>query len=246
MAQLAEEWLKEMGINPANTQYVIARHFDKKHPHCHLVFNRIANNGSVIFDSNERRRNEAACRRIKQRHGLTFGNSQSRKINPDRLRKYDTEKLLIRQIALHALSMAANWETFSSLLSMQGVSLSLCTDEKTRRIRGVAYEHDGFRISGSKLGLHGRFTYGNLCKHFGRLDEILIPATLPEFVKERHIIYIPIVRYIQILTNRVKNALSHKAGHGENREYEVGQQDRSWHRIDDRIEEETTTYKMKM
>lgn len=113
MVQLAEEWLQEMCIDPANTQYVIARHFDKKHPHCHLVFTRIANDGSVISDSNERRRNEAACRRIKQRHSLTFGNNLSRKIKPDRLRRYDAEKLLIRKLVLNRLSQSNDWNTFA-------------------------------------------------------------------------------------------------------------------------------------
>ncbi len=106
MTQLVEEWMKEMGIDPENTQYVIARHFD----------NRIANDGSVISDSNERRRNEAACRRIKQRHGLTFGNSQSRKINPDRLRKYEAEKLNIRQIVQDCILSSGDWETFAKQL----------------------------------------------------------------------------------------------------------------------------------
>lgn len=52
MSQLVEEWMREMGIDPENTQYIIARHFDEeRHPHCHLVYNRIANDGSVISDS---------------------------------------------------------------------------------------------------------------------------------------------------------------------------------------------------
>lgn len=144
MAQLAEEWMKEMRIDPENTQYVIAWHFDKQHPHCHLVFNRIANDGSVISDSNERRRNEAACRRIKQRHSLTFGNSQSRKINPDRLRKYDAEKLLIRQLVLNRLSQSNDWNTFAQLLARDGITLSFCTDSNTGRIRGIAYDYNGF------------------------------------------------------------------------------------------------------
>lgn len=40
MAQLVDEWLRGMGI--INAQYIVARHFDKAHPHCHLVYSRIA------------------------------------------------------------------------------------------------------------------------------------------------------------------------------------------------------------
>ena len=246
MLQLAEEWMKEMGIDPENTQYVIARHFDKQHPHCHLVFNRIANDGSVVSDSNERRRNEAACRRIKQRHCLTFGNSHSRKINPHHLRKYDAEKLLIRQLLLNRLSQSNDWNTFAQLLAKDGITLSFCTDSNTGRIRGVAYEHNGFRISGSKLGLHGRFTYGNLCQQLGSMDTNRSIAAQAGVVKQRNIIFIPVVRYIEILTNLVSSSPKAANGRGDNREYEVGRRGRSWKRIDDHIEEETTSYKFKI
>ncbi len=69
MAQLVEEWLLGMGIK--NAQYIVARHFDKKHPHCHLVFSRIDLDGNVISSFNELVRNAKVCREIKMRHGLT-------------------------------------------------------------------------------------------------------------------------------------------------------------------------------
>lgn len=246
MAKLAEEWMREMGIAPEDTQYIIARHFDKEHPHCHLVFNRIGNDGSVISDSNERFRNEEACRRIKRRHGLTFGCSRSQRINPDRLRKYEAEKLHIRKIVLDNLARSKDWATFAKLLEQDGIALSFCTDEKTGRIRGVAYEHDGFRISGSKLGQHGKFTYGNLCKQLGRMNEKPDIATRPEFIRERKIVYIPVVRYIEILTHLRPLAANAGGSQSANREYEVGRRGRSWQRIDDHIEEETTSYKLKL
>ncbi len=246
MAQLAEEWMREMGIDTENTQYIIARHFDKEHPHCHLVFNRIANDGSVISDSNERFRNEEACRRIKKRHDLIFGSSRSQRINPDRLRKYEAEKLYIRKIVLDNLDRSKDWETFARLLEQDGIALSFCTDEKTGRIRGVAYEHDGFRISGSKLGQHGKYTYGNLSKQLGKYDLKPEIVSLPEFVRERKIVYIPIVRYVEILAS-LRPLVSNTSGsQSANREQEVGRRGRCWERIDDHIEEETTSYKFKM
>ena len=244
MAQLAEEWMKEMGIEPENTQYVIARHFDKEHPHCHLVFNRIANDGSVISDSNERRRNEAVCRKIKQRHGLTFGNSQSRKINPDRLRMYVAEKLNIRQIVQDCISLTSDWETFAKQLEQNGVIVSFSMDEKSGKIRGISYDRNGFRISGSKLGQHGKYTYGTLCKKFGRMDEKPEIATRPEFICERKIVFISIVRYVEILTHLLVSQSS--GSQTANREHEVGRRGRRWEHIDDHIEEETTSYKFKM
>ena len=37
MLQIAHDYMKLMGIE--NTQYIIARHIDREHPHCHIVFN---------------------------------------------------------------------------------------------------------------------------------------------------------------------------------------------------------------
>ena len=39
MAEIALEYMKRMGIR--NTQFFIARHFDKEHPHIHIAYNRI-------------------------------------------------------------------------------------------------------------------------------------------------------------------------------------------------------------
>lgn len=60
------------------------------------------------------------------------------------------------------------------------------------------------------------------------------------------VIFIPVVQYIEILTNLAVSSPKVANGRGGNREYEVGRRGRSWERIDDRIEEETTSYKFKM
>ena len=56
MIQLAQEYMREMKIT--NTQYIIVRHQDREHPHVHIVFNRIDNNGKSISDRNDMYRNE--------------------------------------------------------------------------------------------------------------------------------------------------------------------------------------------
>ena len=246
MVQLVEEWMSEMGIDPENTQYIIARHLDKEHPHCHLVFNRIANDGSVISDSNERLRNERACRNIKLRHRLTFGKTRSPKINQDRLRKYEASRILIRNLVADSLIQSTDWKSFADNLERNGVKTHLSLDEKTRNIRGIAFEHDGFRISGSKLGHHGAYTYWRMAGKFGQLRENPKIREIPELVRERKTIYIPIVRYVEFVTP-VRTVLSKGEGASAvNREYEVGKKRKEWKRIDDHIEEENETYKFKL
>lgn len=207
MSQLVEEWMREMGIDPENTQYIIASHFDKEHPHCHLVFNRIANDGSVISDSKERLRNEGTCRNIKLRHRLTFGNTRSPKINQDRLRKYEAAKILIRNLVADSLIQSTDWKSFADNLEINGVKTHLSLDEKSGNIRGIAFEHDGFRIFGSKLCHHGAYTYWRIEDKFGQLRENPKIRELPELIRERKTIYIPIVRYVEFVTS-VRTILS--------------------------------------
>ena len=49
MVEIAKKWMEQMRIR--NTQYIIARHHDTEHPHCHIVFNRIDNDGNLISDN---------------------------------------------------------------------------------------------------------------------------------------------------------------------------------------------------
>ena len=46
MVEIAKEYLQEMSI--VNTQYAVAKHTDKNHPHLHIIANLINNDGQVI------------------------------------------------------------------------------------------------------------------------------------------------------------------------------------------------------
>ena len=48
----------------------IAQHFDKEHPHVHIAFNRIDNNGNTISDRHERLRSTRICKEMCIRDSL--------------------------------------------------------------------------------------------------------------------------------------------------------------------------------
>lgn len=70
MAQIAREYMENTGIK--ETQYIIGRHFDKEHPHVHIAFNRIDNNGKTISDHNDRFRSGRICKELTKKYGLHF------------------------------------------------------------------------------------------------------------------------------------------------------------------------------
>ena len=89
MAGMALEYLKEMGIT--DTQVLIVRHFDKEHPHVHIAFNRIANNGRTISDRNERIRSARICKELTKKYNLYFANGKER-VKQHRLKEPDKTK----------------------------------------------------------------------------------------------------------------------------------------------------------
>ena len=166
MAQLVDEWLRGMGIT--NAQYIVARHFDKAHPHCHLVYSRIALDGSVISAYNEQLRSADVCKKIKLRHGLTFGNTTGEKVNRDRLRPIQQLQFDVKSAAIAAANCSTSWAAFQHALEAHGIEASFSINSFTREIRGISFAKDGYRFAGSKLSKQ-KLTYGKLVAEFGAL-----------------------------------------------------------------------------
>lgn len=164
MVRIAKDWMKEIGIT--NTQYIIARHLDTEHPHCHLVFNRIDNDGNVISDSRERIRNMAVCKLLNKKYGLYVAPFKSKKIHEDRLRGYEAKKHKLRMDINHILDRSSNWDEFCRLLKEAGINIRFFTSSQTNTIRGISFANHQISISGSKLEPKV-LTYGQLCLKLG-------------------------------------------------------------------------------
>lgn len=107
MLQIAHDYMKLMGIE--NTQYIIARHIDREHPHCHIVFNRVDNDGKTISDKNDFRRNEKVCKMLTAKYRLHFANGKDH-IKEERLRPYDKAKHEIYKALKEELPTAHSWD----------------------------------------------------------------------------------------------------------------------------------------
>lgn len=166
MAQLVDEWLRGIGIT--NAPYIVARHFDKTHPHCHLVFSRIDLDGNVISAFNERFKSAKVCKEIKLRHGLTFGNTTGEKVNRDRLRPIQQSRFDVKSAAIAATNSSTSWTEFQHALETHGIEASFSINRSMGEIRGISFAKDGYRFAGSKLSKL-KLTYGKLAAKFGEL-----------------------------------------------------------------------------
>ena len=123
MAKIALEYMQMMGIT--DTQFIIVRHHNTDNPHCHIVYNRINNEGKLISDAHDYRRNEQVTKALKSKYGLTYGTDKS-KTNTRKLRNAERAKYEIHNAVKDALKVADSWQKFKNELSKRGVRFSPC------------------------------------------------------------------------------------------------------------------------
>ena len=163
MLQIAHDYMKLMGIE--NTQYIIARHIDREHPHCHIVFNRVDNDGKTISDKNDFRRNEKACKMLTAKYRLHFANGKDH-IKEERLRPYDRAKHEIYKALKKELPKAQSWDELKEALADRDIDMKFKVSRTTREIQGVKFEYNGFSFSGSKVSRE--FSYLNIDNRLGQ------------------------------------------------------------------------------
>jgi hypothetical protein len=187
MVTLAKEYMQEMNIR--DTQYILVRHFDNGNPHVHLVYNRIDNNGKVISDRNDRYRNEAVCKKLKDKYGLTYGKGKDN-VKQQKLRGTDKIKYQIYNAVKDALPKSANWNDFERLLNEKGVSLSYKYKGQTNEVQGISFTKDHITFKGSEVDRS--FSYSkidNLLKENAQSQDRNIltePSTGKENTQHQH------------------------------------------------------------
>ena len=148
MVQIAKEYMTKMGI--VNTQYIIGRHYDKEHPHIHLVFNRVDNNGKTISDKNDRYHSEKICKELTGKHGLYFAQGKEN-VKVHRLKEPDKTKYEIYDALKKAVSKCRNWNELKKELQKQGITTDFKYRGNTNEVQGVLFEKNGYKFNGSKI-----------------------------------------------------------------------------------------------
>ena len=161
MVQVAREYMEKMGIK--DTQYVIVRHHNTPNPHCHLIFNRVDNNGKRISDSNWLKRNVRVCKELKQKYGLTFGEGKSQ-TRTERLCPNERIRYEMANDVKSALKDSRNWKDFSNNLKSYGIKAEIKFRSATDIPQGISFTRNGTTFKGSSL---------DRSLSFSRIDKVL-------------------------------------------------------------------------
>lgn len=121
IVKIAEEYMDKMGIK--DTPYIIVRHLDKNHPHCHLVFSRVDYNGKIIDTTTNFKRNKRVCLAITERYGLQLGEDKL-SVDPSKLRGKEKVRYQVAQDIRRAISTpdVHDWASFTAELSKYGIT----------------------------------------------------------------------------------------------------------------------------
>ena len=175
MVKLALEYMEKMGIK--NTQFIIAQHLDlstwslcsakNEHPHCHIVYNRVDNNGKCVSDSFEYLRNNMICDELKKKYGLTFGENKDN-VKTHRLKGRSKTRQEIYLAVQAAKRTAKDWISFQRELAQKGITVRKKLRRGTTDVEGLSYIKDGQKFKASQVDRDGRCSYDVICKAIDR------------------------------------------------------------------------------
>lgn len=168
MAGIALEYMERMGIR--DTQFFIARHFDKEHPHVHIAFNRIDNNGNTISDRHERLRSTHICKELTMKYGLYIAGSKDN-VKRNRLKEPDRTKYELYDILKKEVGRCGNWNVLVANLKRQGVEVSFKHKGQTNEVQGVVFTKNGYRFNGSKVDRRFSYTKIDAALQYNRYNE---------------------------------------------------------------------------
>ena len=166
MTQIAREYMQKMGIT--DTQYLLVRHLDQPHSHCHLVYNRVGNHGQTISDRNIKLRNAKVCRELTERFGLHLAPGKEA-VRRERLREPDRTRYEIYDTIRQELPRCRNWNELQDRLKCHGIETIFKRKGAQGVIEGVKFARNGFIFSGSKVDR--AFSFSKLDRHFGQVQQ---------------------------------------------------------------------------
>lgn len=122
MAEVAQDYMRQMGL--VNTPYIVVRHYDKAHPHCHIVFSRVDYDGKILTQTTNFKKNERVCKALNLKHRLMQGKS---KLNTDVSKLRGKEKVryqLVHDLARFYLTPSVtDWNSYVDLLRRNGITV---------------------------------------------------------------------------------------------------------------------------
>ena len=162
IARIAAAYLERRGHDLDRIQYLVVRHHDKDHPHCHILLNRVRTDRTVVPQQyREFLRSKETCRAIERDFGLRpvrsgrqrFGERAPTRAE-DRMardRGLVSEKEQLKALIRDAAKDRPTMSEFVRRLQGRGVQVR-ANIASTGHVSGISYRLDRVAVKGSGLG----------------------------------------------------------------------------------------------
>ena len=189
LREVGRAYVRDMKLE--NTQWALVQHFDKAHPHAHLVVNRVDNDGQTLPDNFIGQESRRVCQRLEQQLGLTVaeqrGREQAREVEsthrqataqtPKAQRDADWQRARheVANALKHTAPYAGSWDELHAKLARHDVQVHPSTHQKKDgpQVYGVVFEKDGHRFKGSEVAKE--YSAGKLQQTFAQY-QVQAPA----------------------------------------------------------------------
>ena len=148
MVNMAKEYLQKMKIQ--DTQYLIVKHQDRDHPHIHIVYNRVDNNGKTIADNFQKQRNVKVCKDMTLKHGLYMSPGKEQ-VNRKQLKGQDKIKYELFDAIKSASKKVKTLNELKQVLTKQGIGMLYKYKSGTNEIQGISFSKGEYKFKGSEI-----------------------------------------------------------------------------------------------
>jgi hypothetical protein len=166
----AKEFLALTQIH--DTQYIIVSHQNRPHPHLHIIFNRVNNDGKVISDSFNYQKNLQACKILSDKYHYHYSVRKSA-VNRDLLQGLDRLKYELFDAINLAKSSAVSWDHFRELLEKQDISFMLRFNPNANIVQGISFKKGKMKFKGSSIDKQMSYSALNQQLRVNLLNKIL-------------------------------------------------------------------------
>ncbi len=148
MVEIASAYLQKMKIQ--DTQVLMVRHHDRNHPHLHLVYNRVDNQGKTISDRFQRQNNIKVCRELTEKYGFYIAPDKE-KVNRQQLKGEDKVKYNLFDAIKFAAKRVKSMDELKTVLKRKGIDMQYKYKSGSKEIQGISFSKDGYKFKGSEI-----------------------------------------------------------------------------------------------
>ena len=160
MVSIANEYLQRMKIQ--DTQVLIVKHKDRAHPHIHIVYNRVNNNGKTIADNFQHLKNIKISRELTLKYGMQMGQGKQ-KVNRPQLKGIDKLKYELHDTIKATSKKVSNVVQLKHELAKQCIGMQFKYKSGTLEIQGISFSKGKYKFKGSEIDRS--LSYGKLSKY---------------------------------------------------------------------------------